>query len=59
MRYRRLAMSAAFPNRSITQEHRAIVDAALAGDAHTAVARLEAHYRRTADFVFERGLPTT
>ena len=59
MRYRRLAMSAAFPNRSITQEHRAIVDAALAGDANTAVARLEAHYRRTADFVFERGLPTT
>jgi DNA-binding GntR family transcriptional regulator len=59
MRYRRLAMSAAFPNRSITQEHRAIVDAALAGDADTAVARLEAHYRRTADFVFERGLPTT
>ena len=54
MRYRRLAMSAAFPHRSVAQEHRAISDAALAGDVDTAVARLEAHYRRTAGFVLER-----
>lgn len=58
MRYRRLAMSAAFPHRSIPQEHRAILDAALAGDAALAVARLEAHYRRTAGFVFERDTST-
>lgn len=58
MRYRRLAMSTAFPHRSVAQEHRAILDAALSGDADTAVARLEAHYRRTAGFVFERHLST-
>lgn len=56
MRYRRLAMFAAFPHRSVSQEHRAILDAALKGDADLAVARLEAHYRRTAGFVIERGL---
>lgn len=56
MRYRRRAMSAAFPHRSVPEEHRAILDAALAGDAATAVARLEAHYRRTAGYLLERGV---
>ena len=56
MRYRRLAMSTAFPHRSVPAEHRAILDAALEGDATTAVARLEAHYRRTAGIVLEWGM---
>jgi GntR family carbon starvation induced transcriptional regulator len=51
MRYRRLAMSTAFPHRSVAEEHRAILDAALAGDTDAAVAQLEAHYRRTAGIV--------
>ena len=57
MRYRRLAMSTVFPRRSVLQEHRAILDAALQGDAATAVAHLEAHYRRTAGIVIEQGMP--
>ena len=56
VRYRRLAMVAAFPHRSVSQEHRAILDAALGADPETAVACLEAHYRRTAGFVIDHGV---
>ncbi len=56
MRYRRLAMSTAFPHRSVMGEHRAILDAALQGDAVLAVAKLEAHYRRTAGIVVDWGM---
>lgn len=54
VRYRRQAMSTAFPKRDVAREHNDILDAALAGDAETAVTRLEAHYQRTAGFVLER-----
>ncbi len=55
-RYRRLAMSAVFPRRNVTKEHKAIVDAALSGRVAAAVAALEVHYRRTAGIVTEAGL---
>ena len=55
-RYRRLAMTAAFPRRDVAKEHRAIMDLALAGKADAAVAALETHYRRTAGLVSEIGL---
>ncbi len=55
-RYRRLAMSAVFPRRNVTKEHKAILDAALSGQVAAAVAALEAHYRRTAGIVTEAGL---
>ena len=50
-RYRRLAMRAAYPNRDIGTEHRAIVEATLSGDADAAVDVLTTHYRRTASIV--------
>lgn len=56
LRYRRLAMSAAFPHRKVPQEHRGILDAALRDDSSAAVEQLEAHYRRTAGFVLARDI---
>lgn len=50
-RYRRLAMTAVYPNRDILAEHRAIAHAVLSGDADAAVAVLTSHYRRTASIV--------
>jgi GntR family carbon starvation induced transcriptional regulator len=50
-RYRRLAMTAVYPNRDILAEHRAIADATLSGDADAAVDALITHYRRTASIV--------
>ena len=55
-RYRRLAMFAIYPNRDVTGEHQAIMDATLAGDTTAAVAALEHHYRRTASIVAGSGL---
>lgn len=46
-RYRRLSAPRAFAKRGVQGEHRQLMDAALAGDADEAVARLQAHYRRT------------
>lgn len=54
-RYRRLAMTAVYPNRDIMAEHRAIADAALSGQANAAVDVLTAHYRRTASIVAGAG----
>lgn len=50
-RYRRLAMTAAYPNRDIAAEHRAVADAVLSGKADAAVDVLTSHYRRTASIV--------
>ena len=50
-RYRRLAMSAAFPRRDVTAEHRALLEATLDGRSDDAVTLLLAHYRLTAQFV--------
>jgi len=51
VRYRRLAMSAAFPKRDIASEHRAIMEAATEGRTDDAVDALVQHYRRTASFI--------
>lgn len=51
-RYRHLArLTNDAPDRPVQDEHRAIMDAALARDAAAAVSLLEAHYRRTAGAV--------
>lgn len=46
-RYHALTVGARDGSRDLAAEHRAIADAALAGDAEGAVAALTAHYRRT------------
>lgn len=51
MRYRRLALTGAYPHRNILAEHHAIADAVLSGDADAAVNVLLSHYRRTAAIV--------
>lgn len=51
IRYRRLAMSAAYPTRDITGEHRALMEAAIDGRGDDAAAALVHHYRLTASFV--------
>lgn len=50
-RYRALARAAAYPGRDVGAEHDAIADAALARDMRGAVALLQDHYRRTANFL--------
>ena len=50
-RYRQLAIREAYPRRNEQDEHRAIMDAAIARDADSAVAALHQHYRRTADII--------
>lgn len=52
-RYRQLAVQSVFPKRNEKNEHRDIMDAALAGEAERAVELLCAHYRRTADIIVE------
>ena len=52
-RYRRLSISKAFPSRHVGDEHAAIVEAVLSGDADVAVQRLTAHYQRTADVILQ------
>jgi len=51
VRYRRLAMSAAYHKRDITAEHRVLMEAAIDGRAEDAAAALVQHYRLTASFV--------
>ncbi len=56
-RYRQLSVRRIYPHRHEAGEHKAIVDAAIAGDADTAVALLTHHYRKTADIILnEEGL---
>ena len=55
-RYRQLTVRRLFPNRQDREEHKAILDAAIAGDADHAVALLTTHYRKTADIILN--LPT-
>ncbi|MEJ1160108.1 GntR family transcriptional regulator [Prosthecomicrobium sp. N25] len=50
-RYRRLAAAQVYPARQGPDEHREIMEAAVAGDIPAATALLEAHYRRTATIV--------
>jgi DNA-binding GntR family transcriptional regulator len=52
-RYRQLAGARSYPNRNEADEHQAIMQAAIDGDAGAAVAALEAHYARTARIILE------
>jgi DNA-binding GntR family transcriptional regulator len=52
-RYRKLAAAQVYPQRQGPDEHRAIMEAAIDGDADLAVARLEAHYQRTQAIIEE------
>lgn len=50
-RYRQFAVAASYPKRNELEEHKAIFEAAVNGDADEAVKRLHAHYRRTAEII--------
>lgn len=50
-RYRRLSIRKAFPSRPVADEHQAIMNAVLSGDADAAVSLLAAHYNRTAEVI--------
>ena len=50
-RYRQMAVRKAYPNRNLHAEHEGIVRAVVEGDVDSAVARLSAHYRATADVI--------
>lgn len=52
-RHRQLAVAKIYPERNEAEEHRAIVQAAIEGDAETAVRELEAHFQRTAKIILE------
>jgi DNA-binding GntR family transcriptional regulator len=54
-RYRQLAFKRAFPLRSDTDGHRAIMEATIDGNADKAVKLLQAHLRFTADTILENG----
>jgi len=51
LRFRHLSNQVAWPLRDVAVEHRAICDAAIARRPDDAAALLEAHYRRTGDFL--------
>jgi DNA-binding GntR family transcriptional regulator len=50
-RYRQLAVKRAYQRRNELDEHRAVVDAIVAGDAAAAITALTAHYRKTARII--------
>ena len=50
-RYRRLSAPRAFAKRAVSTEHRQLVEAAIAGQADTAVDLLRLHFERTATLV--------
>ena len=50
-RYRRLSIRKAFPSRHVGDEHLAITNAVMSGNADEAVKLLTAHYRKTADVI--------
>jgi GntR family carbon starvation induced transcriptional regulator len=52
-RYRKLAAAHVYPQRQGSDEHRAIMEAAIDGDIERAVALLEAHYRKTQAIIEE------
>jgi DNA-binding GntR family transcriptional regulator len=52
-RYRRLSIRKMFPSRPIGDEHLAIVNAVMAGNADQAAALLTAHYQKTADAILQ------
>ena len=52
-RYRQLSIRRAFLSRHVADEHQAIVDAVLQGDADRSVALLTAHYSGTAEVILK------
>jgi DNA-binding GntR family transcriptional regulator len=52
-RYRRLSAPRAFTTRGVTGEHQLLLEAALGGQADTAVALLKAHFERTARLILD------
>ena len=54
-RYRQLAVKTAYKSRDELAEHRAIVDAVVAGEADDACAALEAHFTKTARIILDGG----
>jgi DNA-binding GntR family transcriptional regulator len=50
-RYRQLSVRRAFPKRQEVDEHKAILDAALAGDSGAVTGYINSHYRRTAEII--------
>lgn len=50
-RYRRLSATRSFPKRAVSDEHRSLLEAAVAGRADEAVALLQAHFQRTAGVI--------
>ncbi|GAB7535207.1 GntR family transcriptional regulator [Burkholderia sp. 22PA0099] len=55
-RYRFLSMSLAYPARDVTNEHKALIDAAIDGPPQGAIDMLVAHYRATADIILQSNL---
>jgi GntR family transcriptional regulator, carbon starvation induced regulator len=51
LRFRQLSNQIAWPQRDVAAEHRGICEAAIARRADDAAALLEAHYRRTGEFL--------
>ncbi len=54
-RYRQLAVKTAYKSRNELAEHRAIVDAIVAGDAEAACAALQAHFTKTTRIILDTG----
>jgi DNA-binding GntR family transcriptional regulator len=52
-RYRQLSIRKAFPSRHVADEHQAILEAVLSGDADKAVDLLTSHYTATAEVILE------
>jgi DNA-binding GntR family transcriptional regulator len=52
-RYRRLSIRKAFPSRHVGDEHLAITNAVMSGNADEATNLLTAHYRKTADVILQ------
>jgi DNA-binding GntR family transcriptional regulator len=52
-RYRRLSIRKAYPSRHVGDEHRAIANVVMSGDAEAAVKLLTAHYQKTADVILQ------
>jgi GntR family transcriptional regulator, carbon starvation induced regulator len=50
-RYRQFAVAASYPRRNELEEHKAIFEAAIDGDADEAVRCLHAHYRQTTNVI--------
>ena len=57
-RYRQLAVKRAYKSRDELAEHRAVVDAIVAGDAEAACAALQAHYSRTTQIILDSTPPS-